>query len=42
VVDAVPAGLVVKRGWDLAATPKTETNDPDFTCGVKLGRAPCR
>jgi predicted phage terminase large subunit-like protein len=39
VVDAVPAGLVVKRGWDLAATPKTESNDPDWTCGVKLGRA---
>jgi predicted phage terminase large subunit-like protein len=38
VVDAVPAGLTVKRGWDLAATPKTETNDPDWTCGVKLGR----
>ena len=37
-VDAFPAGLVVKRGWDLAATPKTETNDPDWTCGVKLGR----
>jgi predicted phage terminase large subunit-like protein len=39
VVDAVPAGLVVKRGWDLAATPKTETNDPDWTAGVKLGRS---
>jgi predicted phage terminase large subunit-like protein len=39
VVDAVPAGLAVKRGWDLAATPKTETNDPDWTSGVKLGRA---
>jgi predicted phage terminase large subunit-like protein len=39
VVDAVPAGLVVKRGWDLAATPKTESNDPDWTCGVKLGRS---
>jgi predicted phage terminase large subunit-like protein len=38
VVDAAPAGLVVKRGWDLAATPKTESNDPDWTCGVKLGR----
>lgn len=38
VVDAVPAGLVVKRGWDLAATPKTEHNDPDWTVGVKLGR----
>jgi predicted phage terminase large subunit-like protein len=39
VVDAVPAGLVVKRGWDLAATPKTEHNDPDWTVGVKLGRS---
>jgi predicted phage terminase large subunit-like protein len=39
VVDAVPTGLVVKRGWDLAATPKTESNDPDWTCGVKLGRS---
>jgi predicted phage terminase large subunit-like protein len=38
VVEAAPVGLVVKRGWDLAATPKTETNDPDWTCGVKLGR----
>jgi len=40
VVDAAPAGLAVKRGWDLAATPKTETNDPDWTSGVKLGRSP--
>ena len=40
VVDAVPAGLTIKRGWDLAATPKTETNDPDWTVGVKLGRSP--
>ena len=39
VVDAAPAGLVIKRGWDLAATPKTETNDPDWTSGVKLGRS---
>jgi predicted phage terminase large subunit-like protein len=39
VVGAIPAGLVVKRGWDLAATPKTETNDPDWTSGVKLGRS---
>jgi predicted phage terminase large subunit-like protein len=39
VVDAVPAGLTIKRGWDLAATPKTETNDPDWTAGVKLGRS---
>jgi predicted phage terminase large subunit-like protein len=40
VVDAVPAGLVVKRGWDLAATPKTATNDPDWTAAVKIGRSP--
>lgn len=39
VVDAVPSGLKLCRGWDLAATPKTETNDPDWTCGSKLGRA---
>jgi predicted phage terminase large subunit-like protein len=39
VVDAVPAGLVVKRGWDLAATPKTEDNDPDWTAGTKIGRS---
>jgi len=40
VVDAVPAGLVVRRGWDLAATPKTEGNDPDWTAAVKVGRSP--
>jgi predicted phage terminase large subunit-like protein len=39
VVDAVPAGLIVKRGWDLAATPKTESNDPDWTAAVKIGRS---
>ena len=38
MVEAAPAGLTVKRGWDLAATPKTEANDPDWTSGVKLGR----
>ena len=26
------------RYWDLAATAKTESNDPDWTVGVKLGR----
>ncbi len=39
MVDAVPAGLEIVRGWDLAATEKTEQNDPDFTANVKLGRA---
>jgi predicted phage terminase large subunit-like protein len=38
VVDAVPAGTQFVRGWDLAATPKTETNDPDWTVGTKIGR----
>ena len=38
VVDAVPAGLRMMRGWDLAATEKTETNDPDWTAGTKIGR----
>jgi predicted phage terminase large subunit-like protein len=26
------------RYWDLAATEKTERNDPDWTVGIKLGR----
>jgi predicted phage terminase large subunit-like protein len=38
LVDAGPAELDVVRGWDLAATPKTERNDPDWTCGTKIGR----
>jgi predicted phage terminase large subunit-like protein len=38
VVDEVPADLDIVRYWDLAATEKTERNDPDWTVGVKLGR----
>jgi predicted phage terminase large subunit-like protein len=38
VVDAVPADLEIVRYWDLAATEKTEFNDPDWTVGIKLGR----
>src|SRR6202043_3426356 len=38
VVDAIPADLDVVRYWDLAATEKTEFNDPDWTVGLKLGR----
>ena len=38
VVDQVPADLDIVRYWDLAATEKTEFNDPDWTIGVKLGR----
>lgn len=40
VVDAVPAGAQFVRGWDLAATPKTPANDPDWTAGNKIGRLP--
>jgi predicted phage terminase large subunit-like protein len=40
LVETVPAGMRVIRGWDLAATPKTERNDPDWTAGVKIGRDP--
>jgi predicted phage terminase large subunit-like protein len=38
VVDEVPADLEIVRYWDLAATEKTELNDPDWTVGIKLGR----
>jgi predicted phage terminase large subunit-like protein len=38
VVDEVPTDLDVVRYWDLAATEKTELNDPDWTVGIKLGR----
>jgi len=38
IVDAVPANLRLVRYWDLAATEKTETNDPDWTEGIKLGQ----
>jgi predicted phage terminase large subunit-like protein len=40
VVDAVPAGLTICRGWDLAATPETGSNDPDWTSCTKIGRTP--
>jgi predicted phage terminase large subunit-like protein len=38
VVDEIPPDLNVVRYWDLAATEKTEFNDPDWTVGIKLGR----
>jgi len=38
IADDVPAELDVVRYWDLAATEKTEFNDPDATVGIKLGR----
>lgn len=36
IVDAIPAGTRKVRYWDRAATRKTETNDPDYTVGLKL------
>lgn len=40
VVDSIPAGARWMRGWDLGATPKTESNDPDWTAGTKIGKLP--
>ena len=40
VIEAEPQGLRRVRGWDLAGTPKTAHNDPDWTAGTKIGRAP--
>ncbi len=36
IVDKVPAGLVMVRSWDQAATKKLKTNDPARTAGVKM------
>lgn len=38
LVDWIPANLDIVRAWDLAATEKVDSNDPDFTSGVKMGR----
>lgn len=37
-IDALPADVIWSRGWDLAGTEKTDTNDPDFTESVLIGR----
>ena len=37
-LDACPAVVAQVRAWDLAATAKTGTRDPDWTAGVRLGR----
>src|SRR5262249_49999971 len=36
---AVPLLTKVVRGWDLAAAPKNESNDPDWTAGTKTSGA---
>lgn len=38
MLDALPADLIALRDWDLAATEKTPTNDPDFTASVKMAK----
>ncbi len=40
IIDAIPARTDFVRGWDLASTEKTSENDPDWTCGTKIGRMP--
>lgn len=38
IVRHIPAGITRKvRHWDLAATKKTASNDPDWTCGTLMG-----
>ena len=39
-IDTLPSGTTFVRGWDLAATAKTESNDPDWTSASKIGRTP--
>ena len=36
VVEGVPAQTKKVRYWDRASTKKTETNDPDYTVGIKI------
>lgn len=37
-IEQIPLNLTWNRGWDLAATEKTQTNDPDFTTGTLIGK----
>lgn len=39
-IDSVPPDTKWARGWDLAGTPKTEQNNPDWTESVLIGRMP--
>ncbi len=38
VVDTPPAKATRCRAWDFASEVKTKTNNPDYTCGVKMSR----
>jgi predicted phage terminase large subunit-like protein len=37
IVDAMPADCDVVRYWDLAASDPSESSDPDWTAGAKVG-----
>ncbi len=37
IVDSLPQHIRFVRGWDLAGTPKTPGNDPDWSVGLKIG-----
>jgi len=37
--DAVPKDLTLTRYWDMAATDPAPDKDPDWTCGVLMGRS---
>jgi predicted phage terminase large subunit-like protein len=37
IIESAPPGLEQIRFWDLAATEKTDDNDPDWTVGVRMG-----
>ncbi len=40
VIDHAPPGITAVRAWDFAGTPVTQqSQDPDWTVGVKVGRA---
>ena len=39
IIEVAPAGLNECRFWDLAATEAKPGKDPDWTAGVRLGRA---
>lgn len=39
IVDALPAGSRRRvRAWDMAATKKTQSNNPDWTVGLRMSR----
>lgn len=38
VINVLPKNLQMVRYWDRAATKKTDSNDPDYTVGIKLGK----